>query len=80
MTQQAQERTERMRSEAETAAARARDEVNALAAQRDDIARQLDDLSAVIEALGVPEHPVPVGARHGGDPTPTSTTPNSEEP
>ena len=62
---------------------RARDEVNTLAARRDDITRQLGRLSGVIEALAVPERP-PLEETYGGPPdeagTPSDAAPPTDAP
>lgn len=71
LTQQAQERADRMHADAEAATQRARDEIAGLLAQRDNISRQLEDLSGVIDALSIPER-LPQAS---GAPTPLPTDP-----
>jgi len=56
-SEDARQRADIVRAEAQAAVERARAEVHVLAARRDAITAQLGNLSGVIDALAVPEQP-----------------------
>jgi hypothetical protein len=68
-SEEARQRADTVRAEAQAAVERARAEVHTLAARRDAITAQLGNLSGVIDALAVSDDPTP-----SDDPTTTETT------
>ena len=83
LSEEARERADTVRAEAQAAVERARAEVHTLAARRDAITAQLGELSGVIEALAVHDEASTNGhrppARSAAEPSTTHTDPSTPD-